>query len=252
MLINSDFSNPFSEDFIDGAMVVLGDCVLPQSLRLEDCGKSVKEVLWSRLNEIKNFESFDSWVPPAKVRNRIKKNKKKIKDTLEVLRSLMCNNEIKKDRSEEEQSRLERQYLFQVSNLNGALSGGLIDYDIISFDKNFAMAVEALEEIEVYFDTAFAKAESFVKGRGGSKPEKNSPDLILFCLAGIYKDFAGEEPKISVKEETGESQDKFVKFLEYVLPHTTYPYETTHWALEKRVRKLKSHEIYGQLWIEAK
>lgn len=253
MAINSDFSDPFSESFVEGAIDLLGDCSLPKSLNPEDHGKSVKEVLWSRLNNVKNFQSFDSWVPPAKVRNRIKKNRDKIKDALQVLRSLKCNNEIKKDKSEdEEQTHLERKYLFQASNLNGVLSGGLIGYDIINFDKNFSTAVESLEEIEVYFDAAFAEAESRVKGRGGSKPEKNSPDLILFCLADIYKAFTGEEPKISVNEETGESRGKFVKFLEYVLPHTPYPYEATHWALEKRIRGLKSHKVYGQLWIDAK
>ena len=47
-------------------------------------------------------------------------------------------------------------------------------------------------------------------------------------------------------------KNKFVKFLEYVLPHTQYPYEKTHYALEKRIRGLKNHEVYGQLWIDAK
>lgn len=215
---------------------------------------NVKKEVRNRLNLIKTrFRSpddFDGWAPPAKVRNVLKEQHKKIFDAMDVLRTLsdqdLKNTELSKTHH------LIKRLLCEVADIHPGLSHGLIGYDVVSFDSNFSMAFSSLEKVEQCYHVALYRAKASVKGRGKSKPENVYAELLLGSLCMLYKDITGQVPIASLHKDTGTARGKIIQFLDYILRELSYPYEATHWALEKKLRKLKSHEIYGQIWEDCK
>lgn len=244
----------FPEAVIDRVIAVLEIEPSNQHTKTDGSITTVKEEVWQRLNFIKGLFSdpdrFDSWVPPAKIRNLLKKQHGKIRDALDVLRSLngmnLENTELSK------KPNLIRRWLYEVSEINPALSGGLIGYDVVNFDKDFSRAAESLEKIEGHFSSVLVRAESSVKGRGKTKPENPYADHLLGSLCQLYTDVTGEKPKASIDDTKNLVRGNLVKFLKVVLHKMPYPFEITPTALEIRIRRLKTHETYAHLWEDTK
>lgn len=244
----------FLEEVIDRVAEILGVKPSDQFVNADGSMATVKEEIWKRLNFIKmifrNPESFNSWVPPSKMKKLFKSQHKKISDALEVLRSLAGpvegSNEISK------QPNLARMWLYEVSEINPDLSAGLVGYDVATFDRNFSTALESLEKVEGYFSSVLSRAESSVKGRGETKPENAYADYLLGSLCKLYRDITGEIPKAYLDKDTETAKGKVIEFLDYILRLLPYPGDINHWALEMRLRRLKEHEIHGQLWSDSK
>jgi hypothetical protein len=213
-----------------------------------------KEEIQHRLNLIKlifgNPEFFDRWVSPSKMKKLFKSQHKKISDALEVLRSLAGPVELNSEISN--QTNLARVWLYEASEVNPDLSAGLVGYDIATFDSNFVAAIESLEKVEEYFSFVLNRAESSVKGRGENKPEKAYADYLVVTLCKLYRDITGEIPKAYLDKDTELAKGKIIEFLDYILRLLPYPGDINHWALEMRLRRLKVHEIHGQLWTDIK
>jgi hypothetical protein len=143
-------------------------------------------------------------------------------------------------------------WLYEASEVNPDLSAGLVGYDIATFDSNFVAAIESLEKVEEYFSFVLNRAESSVKGRGENKPEKAYADYLVVTLCKLYRDITGEIPKAYLDKDTELAKGKIIEFLDYILRLLPYPGDINHWALEMRLRRLKVHEIHGQLWTDIK
>lgn len=237
----------FSEDVIDNAIKILEADLNPK------LSKNTKKALWKELNFIKQFSECnilsDSWVQPAKTRNRIRRHREKIHEALIILHSF--EDGINKSLEEQKLINQEKMLLYAASPTSLKISGGLVDYDITSFDHDFALAIQSLEKIKHYYDTIFDQAENATKGRGGTKP----PDkwqTSIFYICRIYKNFTQKPPIISVDYIEEIAKGSFVKFLEYLLKELSYPKALTHQALERHIRDLKTNEIYRELWFDGK
>jgi hypothetical protein len=230
-----------SENTVDRAIKVLGISPTKKYQASNGVLITVKKETWNRLNSIKrifsNPENYAQSVPPAEMRALLKKQHRAITETLKVMHLLS---------GETKQANAIRQELYAVSEISSSLSGGLVGYDIY-LDKSFATVKGSLEKIEGYFSTVLAKAEASVKGRGKGKPENTYADNLLGCLCWLYRDITGEIPKASIDDVKGVVRGKVVKFLEVTLRAFPYPHKITPWALERRIRKLKSHDRYGSL-----
>lgn len=244
----------FSEEVIDRIIEILQVKSSDHFTNPDGSMTTVKEEIWERLNFIKmrfgNPEAFDSWVPPSKMKKMFKSQHKKVSEALGVLRSLsgpiMGNTEISK------QPNLARMWLYEASEANPEVSAGFIGYNVSTFDRNFSMAIESLEKVEGYFSTVLKRAESSVKGRGETKPENAYADYLLSSLCKLYKDITGEIPKAYLDKDTEMAKGRVINFLDYILRLFPYSGDINHWALERRLRRLKEHEIHGQLWSDSK
>lgn len=252
--MSSQEETRFPAEVIDRVAEILGVKPSDQFIKPDGSVIAAKEEIRQRLDLIKthfgNPESFDRWVPPSKMQKLFKSQHKKISDALEVLRSLsgpvMVNTEVSK------QPNLARMWLYEVSEVNPAISAGLVGYDVATFDRNFSTAIESLEKVEGYFSSVLKRAESSVKGRGETKPENAYADYLLSSLCKLYRDITGEIPKAYLDKDTEMAKGKVIEFLDYILRLLPYPGDINHWALEMRLRRLKEHEIHGQLWSDSK
>ncbi len=215
---------------------------------------SMKEEIWNRLNFIKdvfgNRASFEQWVAPSKMRKLFREQHKKLSDALDVLRSFSGPN--MGDAQVSREPNLSRRWLYEVAEINPAISAGLIGYDVTDFDRNFSTAIESLERIEGYFSSVLLRAESSVKRQGKNKPESSYVDNLLGSLCHLYRDITGEIPSASVDDITATVRGKIIKFLEIVLREFPYPNTVTPMALEIKIRRLKNHEMYAHLWEDTK
>ena len=179
-----------------------------------------------------------------------KSQHKKISDALEVLRSLAGPVEVRSEISKP--PNLARMWLYEASEASPNLSAGLVGYNVATYDRNFSTAIESLEKVEGYFSSVLNRAESAVKGPGETKPENAYANYLLESLCKLYRDITGEIPKAYLDKDTETAKGKIIEFLDYILRLLPYPGDINHWALEKRLRRLKEHEIHGQLWSDSK
>lgn len=242
----------FSKEFIAKTIRCLGVKPSKRYSRRDGSIVTVRKEISDRLNFIKrifsNPENFNQSVPPAEMRDLFKKQHQAIVEALKVIRSL-C--EEKKTAKQSRKYDAARKWLYAVSEVDPRLSPGLIDYDVVHFDRNFLAATASLEKIEGYFSAVLAKAESSVKGPGKNKPENAYADNLLGLLCALYSDVTGEM-QVSVDDANEKVRGNLVKFLEIVLRELPYPQKITPYALEIRIRRLKTHKDYAHLWKDAK
>lgn len=243
----------FPESTIDRVIKILG--VNPSKKYRTPSGSltTVKEETRNRLSLIVRYcnpDQFNDWVPPAKIRQTIKKQHGKISDALDVMRAL-SGPEIDNPESSKEYALIKKR-LCEVSDVSPEISHELIGHDVVMFDSNLLMALDSLEKVERYFWILLSHAEASVKGRGETKPKNTYADHILGSLCTLYKDITGQAPVVSLHKDTGTARGKIIEFLDYILRELSYPHEMTHWALEKKLRKLKSHKEYAKIWKDCK
>lgn len=243
---NKSETQGIPESTVDRAIKVLGIKPTKKYRTSDGVLTTVKQETWKRLNSINdifsNPENYAQSVPPAKMQTLLKKQHRAIAEVLKVMRFLNADTK---------QANAIRQQLYAVSEVSASLSGGLMGYDIY-LDKSFTRAKDSLEKIENYFSAVLAKTKASVKGPGKNKPGNAYADNLLGYLCWLYSDITGEIPKASVDDAKGIVRGRVVKFLEVTLRAFPYPHKITPWALEIRIRRLKSHERYRSLWEDTK
>lgn len=118
-------------------------------------------------------------------------------------------------------------------------------------DDDIKDALKALNSIIGYIDYIMKDRDYKVSGRGKRKIGKDNYDYLIWGLCYIYKKYTKELPTSSARED-GTATGKIIPFLCLTLSQSSYPYAITDWALEKKIRELKSHKIHGKLWQDAK
>ncbi len=244
----------FSQSLLDRAIKALGVKPSDQHIRSDGSVTTVEEEIRLRLNSIKMLfsdpERFNDWVAPAKMRKLIEEQRGKILDALEVLYSLRGPVAVVTEASK--QSNLVKKLLYETAEPNPALSAGLMGHDPVALNGDFSMAIESLEKIESFYSSVLMREEVIVKGRGKTKPENVYDDHLLGFLCELYKDVVGDAPKAWVDDAAGKVRGKVLRFLKVVLSEMPYNYAITSAALEKKLRRLKSHKTYAYLWEAAK
>lgn len=118
-------------------------------------------------------------------------------------------------------------------------------------DDNIETAKASLEKITLYINRLLEDRVYKPPPRGTVKKGKDNYDTLLWALCHLYKEYTGETPK-SFAREDGTATGNIIPFLQLTLNQSSYPYEKTDWALEKKIRELKSHPTHGKLWQDAK
>ena len=118
-------------------------------------------------------------------------------------------------------------------------------------DDEIEAAKFALQKITLYIDRLLEDRVYKPSPRGKNKKGKNNSDYLIWALCYIYKKYTGETPTSSARED-GTATGKIIPFLQLTLNQSSYLYEKTDWALEKKIRELKSHPVHGKLWKDAK
>lgn len=249
---SEDFkTEKFTMDFCNEISRVLDVNPSSNYTRKDGTLVTIGEELFWRLNWIGNIfnnpESFNRSVAPAKIRDRIGGHHKKVREALDVLESL--NGPVLVDPAENLLNSLIKKQLFEVSDVNPALSGGFVGYDL-SFSMSFSNALYYLRQIEGYFDNISTHAKSAVSKQGKNKPGNPFADYMLAYLCQLFRDVTGELPLayISDTDVSTQAKGRIMEFLEYVLPLLPYPLHKNGVALEAKLRELKTTEIYGWPW----
>lgn len=119
------------------------------------------------------------------------------------------------------------------------------------FDHDMETALNALENMIGAINHLLGDQNYIVAERGKKKKGKDNYDLLVWGLCRLYKKYTGETP-ISSAREDGTATGKIIPFLQLALNQSSYTYEKTDWALEKKIRELRSHPTHGKLWQDAK
>lgn len=119
-----------------------------------------------------------------------------------------------------------------------------IDSDIenaITILKKITRSIEQLQADPIYKPA----------NQGKRKKGKDDYEMLVWALCHLYKKYTGKPPISSARDEK-QASGKIIPFLRAVLPSTAYPYKTTPWALEQRIRRLRKHKTHGKLWKDSK
>lgn len=248
----------FPEDVVDHVISILEiypeGVILGEHRNIVPCKNGIRE----ELNAIKYVSDNQKWfevqVAPAKLRDEVKNQRNQIQKALSILHSLkVANNDACSVSQKVNIQNCIRQNLYRTSDkINKSLSPGLLGYDVVTLDSDYALALKHLEKVEKDYGDILCDIEKNIKGRGGSKPKNDHSDYLLFLLCKFFRNNTGDCPKITVNETLGSAEGKFIQFLDFILPYTTYKLEKTHYALEKRLRFLKKHDFYSHLWADCK
>lgn len=118
-------------------------------------------------------------------------------------------------------------------------------------DNDIKSALIALENI-TKSATKLLQDPAYVPAKQGKKKKgKDNYDTLLWSLCHLYSKYTGEIPTSSARED-GTATGKIIPFLRLILEQSSYSYEKTDWALEKKIRELKDHPTHGKLWQVAK
>lgn len=118
-------------------------------------------------------------------------------------------------------------------------------------DDEIEAAKSALQKITLYIDRLLEDRVYKPSPRGENKKGKDNSDYLIWALCYIYRKYTGKIPTSSARKD-GTATGKIIPFLQLILDQSSYSYEKTDWALEKKIRELKSHPTHGTLWQDAK
>lgn len=196
---------------------------------------STVAMLYNFLRTFFNLPTISDPIPPYKIRDRLKIQQSKISQVLDVISCLSDKAGGSFDHIHSE----ERKRVLSV------ISDGQKDVSDFQreFQDNLNFNIQFLKQIEGLYKGAIQTAASEVRGRGKQKP-KRLDDYLFIKVCQLYEILTDEPAEISCNPVTGKASGRFITYLEYVLPQMGYPLETTHWALEKRIRELKSIKTY--------
>jgi len=209
----------------------------------------IVDELFHRLNWIgrvfQDENTFNEGAGPAKIRKRVGLYRRKIQSALKVLNSF--SGHIRLDPSQQVIDTLIQRSLFNISGVDPRHSAGLLGYDM-TFDENFATAVDSLSKVERCFAIVEEEASLSVGKQGKNKPGNPFADSMLAELCGLYRDITGEPPKAYMNSMDDSVEGRIIGFLIQILPILRYPLEIGEVALESKLRDIKADEKYSWPW----